>query len=298
MGRSRFEPANSIGGVNYGWRCYEGNSNFNTNGCNSTYTFPVFDYPHDNSIGGYSITGGYVYRGSAYPELYGNYICTDYASGNFWTISPNDTSDEWIVNRQNGLLTSVSTFGEDINGELYVAKLNTGKIYKLSGDCPDSTIQVAIELIGDSIVSNIVNGQLTWYKDGTELQGQNESSIPLQGEGAYSLEVVVNDNGCHYYGTSNSLSPPVISGVFSQSIKTIQLYPNPASKDIYAVLPIEIVSSLDRVRLVNIEGKQELLNYTLEGNNLNLDISKLSNGVYFLEIIAKGERYLGKVIKE
>ena len=380
-----FEPANSSGGVNYGWKCWEGNlvNPFASN-CNDDYTMPIFVYGHNNGTGGFSITGGYVYRGSIYPEIYGNYICTDFASGNFWTISPNDTSAEWLVNRQNSLLTFVSTFGEDINGELFVATLYTGKIYKLSGDCPDSTIQVVIELIGDSIVSNIVNGQLTWLKDNNELQGQNGNAIPLQGEGAYALEVEVNDNGCRYYGTSNllnyledfecpdtsiavtialendsiflsdgptgsytwfrdgdeilgendayifsnntvgevklvvlyelyfngsedtcvyrdtsnSLSPPVISSVFSQSIKTIQLYPNPASKNIYANLPIEIVYNLDRIRLINIQGKQEILNYTLEGNNLNLDISNLSNGVYFLEITAKGERYLGKVIKE
>lgn len=385
-----FEPASSTGGHNYGWVCWEGNliNPFASN-CNDEYTVPIFVYGHNNGTGGFSITGGYVYRGSLYPELYGNYICADYVSGNFWTISPEDnTEDEWINNRQNGLLTSVSTFGEDVNGELYVAKLNTGRIYKLSGDCPDSTIQVTIDLVGDSIVSNITNGQLTWFKDGNDLPDQNSGSIALQGEGNYLLNVVVNDNGCHYYGTSNLLNyledfecpdtsvtititedidantisqtegPEgnytwIVNGnevnnatadtldllpfccdmelqiqlmieyelyfndnqdtctyvdasnvidiptsIFLQSIRSLELYPNPASKQINALLPAEIIGDILSIRLLNIQGQQEKFAYSLDVTNLNLDISKLSKGVYFLEISTNSERYLGKVVKE
>ncbi|MCB0503155.1 MAG: T9SS type A sorting domain-containing protein, partial [Bacteroidetes bacterium] len=283
-----------------------------------------------------------------------------------------------------GLLTSVSTFGEDMNGELYVAKLNTGRIYKLSGDCPDSTIQVTIELVGDSIVSNVGNGNLTWLKDGNDLPDQNSGSIALQGEGNYLLNVVVNNNGCHYYGTSNLLNyledfecpdtsltitieqngdsiyqnggpegtyvwlrdgsvinggsnaylihdntvgelslvvtyelffndnmdtcayrdtsniiaPIIIPGIFNQSIGQIQLYPNPSSRKINANLPREIVNNIQSIRLLNIQGQQERFVYSLEATNLNLDISKLSKGVYFLEISTNSERYLGKVMKE
>jgi glucose/arabinose dehydrogenase len=61
-------------GINYGWRCYEGNNTYNTTGCaaQSTMTFPVAAYDH--SGGKCSITGGYVYRGTQFPALQGRYF--------------------------------------------------------------------------------------------------------------------------------------------------------------------------------------------------------------------------------
>ncbi|HUM53162.1 MAG TPA: PQQ-dependent sugar dehydrogenase, partial [Chitinophagales bacterium] len=82
-----FQASTSIGGENYGWRCYEGNNTFNTAGCTgaANYKFPVYDYDRTAS-GGIAVTGGFVYRGAKYPDLYGYYICADYGSGNFWLI--------------------------------------------------------------------------------------------------------------------------------------------------------------------------------------------------------------------
>src|SRR5690606_14639701 len=76
-------------GTNYGWRCYEGTLPYNTTGClpQSSYTSPVFDYPNAGS--GAAVTGGYVYRGSEYPNFYGYYIAADVYSGNLYLIWPN-----------------------------------------------------------------------------------------------------------------------------------------------------------------------------------------------------------------
>ena len=96
-----FQKANSKGGENYGWRCYEGHANFNTSGCNAknTYIFPIVDYMHINNPNcGGSITGGYAYRGSECSYLYGNYIYADYCSGNIWAIAKN--SNDSFVNRK------------------------------------------------------------------------------------------------------------------------------------------------------------------------------------------------------
>ena len=69
-----FQPFTSVGGENYGWRCYEGTSAYNTTGClpDTIMTDPVYEYTH--SSGGCSVTGGLVYRGSRYPGLYGRYF--------------------------------------------------------------------------------------------------------------------------------------------------------------------------------------------------------------------------------
>src|SRR5690606_12806442 len=75
------KAASTEAGLNYGWRCYEGNSAYNTSGCgaSSNYTFPIAQYTHA-STGGCSLTGGYVYRGTTYPELQNKYVFADYCN--------------------------------------------------------------------------------------------------------------------------------------------------------------------------------------------------------------------------
>jgi glucose/arabinose dehydrogenase len=127
-----FRPAGSTGGINYGWRCYEGNAPYNTTGClpQNNYISPIFVYPHVFATGGFSITGGFVYRGSEYPALQGYYICADYVSGNVWLINP-DGGGGWIIRMQAGLPGSISSFGESENGTLYAVSLG-GSIYKVN----------------------------------------------------------------------------------------------------------------------------------------------------------------------
>ncbi len=55
----------------------------------------------------------------------------DYVTGNFWTIYP-DSADGWIINRQVDVQPSISTFGEDVSGELYCANLDAGIIYHVA----------------------------------------------------------------------------------------------------------------------------------------------------------------------
>ena len=133
-----FQAADSKGGENYGWKCFEGNSLFDNrepcSGNPSDYTAPIFEYHHNEDPGGdgCSITGGYVYRGTQFPELYGHYIYTDFCSGIFWSLSRN--CDGELVHQKLAALSpfSYSGFGEDVNGELYVCSLNEGKIYQIT----------------------------------------------------------------------------------------------------------------------------------------------------------------------
>lgn len=128
-----FQPANSTGKENYGWDCREGAHPYPGNRSplctvNTNFTEPIFEYPRED---GCSVTGGYVYRGAAYPALVGHYILADYCSGNFWSLIRNGQG-RWEATAHGRLINGPSTFGEDRNGELYVAGHGDGVIYRIT----------------------------------------------------------------------------------------------------------------------------------------------------------------------
>ena len=100
--------------------------------CDENYVDPVYEIPHQGFSGPCSITGGFMYRGTKYTDIMGHYICTDYCSGEFFTVT-SDGNGGWEGKEVANLNSGISTFGEDINGELYVATLSSGRIYKVLG---------------------------------------------------------------------------------------------------------------------------------------------------------------------
>ncbi|MFZ4927902.1 PQQ-dependent sugar dehydrogenase [Chryseobacterium sp. Mn2064] len=132
VGQGAIEEINKMpitqAGLNYGWRCYEGNTPNITGGCaaQSTMTFPVAVYDH--SGGKCSITGGYVYRGTQYPALQGKYFFADYCSTQIGILDSNNAITWTSAYSGNNF----STFGQDYQKELYVAAVNSGKIFKIS----------------------------------------------------------------------------------------------------------------------------------------------------------------------
>jgi uncharacterized repeat protein (TIGR01451 family) len=124
-----FQPAGSAGGQDYGWRCYEGDHPYNTAGCAppASYVFPIFEYSHAD---GCAVIGGYVYRGTEYPAMYGRYLLADYCSGNSWDLQR--SGDTWQAAKHASLAPfGTVTMGEDARGELYVANISTGVLYQL-----------------------------------------------------------------------------------------------------------------------------------------------------------------------
>ncbi|WP_288435961.1 PQQ-dependent sugar dehydrogenase [uncultured Chryseobacterium sp.] len=132
VGQGAIEEINKMpittAGLNYGWRCYEGNNVYNTAGCaaQSTMTFPIAVYDH--SGGKCSITGGYVYRGTQYLSLQGKYFFADYCSTQIGVLDSNNAIT-WTSPYSGN---NFSTFGEDYQKGLYVAAVNSGKIFKIS----------------------------------------------------------------------------------------------------------------------------------------------------------------------
>lgn len=127
VGQGAVEEVNAVpldlAGVNYGWNIMEGSTCFGGGSCDpSGLTLPVEEYP--NPADGCSVTGGYVYRGSAIPEIVGHYFYSDFCSGflrSFRLVAGEATERlEWNV----GELGNVSSFGLDGAGELYVTSLD------------------------------------------------------------------------------------------------------------------------------------------------------------------------------
>jgi glucose/arabinose dehydrogenase len=121
-------PAGTPGGINFGWNIMEGTHCYREPNCDQTgLDIPIHDYDHSQ---GCSITGGYVYRGQAYPELWGNYFFADYCSGNIWALVPQGDGEP-IVNLVLQSSLGPASFGEDVNGELYISDHRGGGIYRL-----------------------------------------------------------------------------------------------------------------------------------------------------------------------
>jgi glucose/arabinose dehydrogenase len=111
-----FQPAASAGGENYGWNILEGTHSFSGAADPGNLVMPILEYSHSN---GCSVTGGYVYRGQDIPGMQGYYLYGDWCSGTIWAARQNDAG-EWQteVSLESGL--SISSFGEDEAGELYL----------------------------------------------------------------------------------------------------------------------------------------------------------------------------------
>lgn len=153
VGQGDWEEIDIIqNGKNYGWRCYEGNHPYNLTGCNGTYESPVWEYSHSL---GFSITGGYVYRGQNVPELFGKYIYGDYVSTRVWALEydgVNPTVNTQITQAPG----SITSFGVDENNELYLISFN-GKIYSFI-----PTV-VPVELISFSATIIDSKVKLDWF---------------------------------------------------------------------------------------------------------------------------------------
>jgi glucose/arabinose dehydrogenase len=135
VGQGAWEEINVVGvaeaGLNYGWNLTEGRHCFRSDDCARTgLTLPVVEYGHDQ---GCSIIGGYVYRGAALPALVGHYFYSDWCRGWLRSFRIDDAGmvtehTEWPV----GDVGNVLSFGEDADGELYIASQN-GSVFRVVG---------------------------------------------------------------------------------------------------------------------------------------------------------------------
>ena len=211
-----FIPAGTGSGYNFGWRCYEGDQEYNTANCgpSSEYQFPVYQYFH-NEDDGCSITGGYVYRGEEFPSLEGVYFFSDFCNDILYSLRENE--GQWQPEKLGQFAgNSFSTFGEDHNGELYLAGISSGKVFKLTSEEGQTGISdravspwtIYPNPAGDYITIASRNGQLpnririlnTSGEVILDITGETiEGKLDISGvaDGLYMLEISVADRMFH-----------------------------------------------------------------------------------------------------
>ena len=132
VGQGEFEEINrrpaDAGGLNYGWDLMEGRECYEGEDCDPAGKIvPISGYNHDL---GCSVTGGYVYRAKDFPELRGGYVFGDYCSGLIWAIDATTRGfAEPVELMASGL--SISSFGLDEAGELYLTDLAGGEVLRV-----------------------------------------------------------------------------------------------------------------------------------------------------------------------
>lgn len=215
MEEINFQEAGDHFPHNYGWRCYEGTNTYNTSGClgSSNYTFPVATYNRVNPH--CSVTGGLVYRGADYADLYGKYIFTDYCSGQFWSTYPNG-SGGWITDQLNQISGYYFVaFVENHQGELFIADINLDRIYRVqstNGCNPVAIVHAENNTTaicsGDSLrlFTPAGNGfTYQWFLNGNPIASATQSQYYADQPGNYHVVVTAPGN------CTNTATPFIVS---------------------------------------------------------------------------------------
>ncbi len=200
VGQGLYEEIDIIkNGKNYGWKIMEGAHCYNASSCDTTgLTLPIWEYGH-NSTGGYSITGGYVYYGYNVPGLRGKYIYGDYVSKRLWGLIYNGTTviNNEVLNNAAGI--SLSSFGLDAEGEIYLLDLIGGKIYKFN---KTNTINAPSSLV--AVLQNQTSppsAHLTWGDNSSEETGFVIERRKIQ-EKQFRVIDTVSANITEYFDTT------------------------------------------------------------------------------------------------
>ncbi len=144
-----FQPASSTGGENYGWCLMEGSLCFQpTTNCNDgSVVLPIVEYRNDGGNCGGSVTGGYRYRGTRFPQLTGIYFFADYCTGDLFGAVEQD--DTWIRQGPRETAFNIRTFGEDEAGEVYFADASV--VYRIEAPQPPPSISQGRVVNGASL---------------------------------------------------------------------------------------------------------------------------------------------------
>ncbi|MEO6252939.1 MAG: PQQ-dependent sugar dehydrogenase [Ferruginibacter sp.] len=284
------------GGINYGWRCYEGSAPYNTTGCLAApnYISPIFSYPHNFATGGFSITGGHVYRAAQYPALYGYYICADYVSGNVWLIKQNGIT--WNVTQQSGLAGSITGFGEAENGDTYAVALN-GYLYKVwtTTVLPVTLLQFSAKAFtGFNEIKwrttneqNISRYEIEYSFDGSSFQGAGIiSGTNNPGENNYSIQHAITAYSKIFYRLKITDKDVRItySGIVvldKNKGPILKITPMPLTSD---QCTVNTDKPIEEVTLYSMQGSKI---FTKKMNNVsgsvNIPLPHLQNGVYMMQ---------------
>ncbi len=302
-------PAGSTSGVNYGWKCYEGAHVYSTP-CSATDTVsPVFEYGHNSSTGGFSITGGYVYRGSEYPALQGYYITVDYVSRNLWLVAPNG-SGGFNSYLQSGLPGNIASFGEAADGTLYALSRSAGILYKV---IVTSVVPVTIsrftvkQLSGYNLVEWASSSEISAlaYDIDYSTNGQTFTTVGqvsargIASGSDYSFQHSIQTSGAGYYRLASrdingAINYSNIVRVTGKSNNDIKIYPTFISNNNFTV---ELQKPARLLQVMNSNGSivftKKLQGFS--GTN-NIVLRGLPKGVYIVSIIGEDVNFKQKIV--
>ena len=128
VGQDHFEEVDIVErGGNFGWNTMEGLHCYNpASGCNMAgLELPIIEYDHSE---GAAVIGGYIYRGSAIPDLVGSYVMADFESGKLWMAS--ESGGTWTRTLLLSTGRNISSLGQDAAGEIHVVDYN-GSVLKV-----------------------------------------------------------------------------------------------------------------------------------------------------------------------
>jgi hypothetical protein len=292
-----FRRADSTARTNYGWRCYEGDNDYNTSGCGprANYTFPVFTYPNTGS----AVVGGVVYRGTlpANAPLVGYYIAADYYSGRIYKIRPNGAGG-WTVYTQNGAPTNFSNFGETEDGEILAVRQFGSNIYTITVDAvlPARLIDFSARAVGSAIQvnwkttfeENFSRFEIEYSEDGINFRHAGTVAATNIATGAdytfthsgsfagrilYRLKMINIDNSHEYSSTVSTEVRLTYNNFVRPSVITS------------GTLTLYLDKSFNTLELINMEGsvisRQEINGRT---GRIDITVPVLSRGIYIARL--------------
>jgi glucose/arabinose dehydrogenase len=292
-------------GANYGWPCFEGTL---TNGAGQTgsqcdtvapvHVSPVLEYDNPTAPNNpSSVVGGFVYRGTEYPNLAGYYMAVDFYSGNLYLIAPGGGSSV-----QAGLPTNISSISETNDGStLYVTSLANGSVSKLVEAVP-----TPVTLLSFSGTVFTGRNELKWtVADERDIQkyiieySSNARDYQSAGEiiarnvddgGRYSFQHLFLNTSETFYrlkimeaGGRFTYSPIISLGKANGN--DIKVYPNIVTSG-----SVNIISSrpIDRLELIGSDGRRVLARDAGgQSGYLSLPLPAIAKGMYYLRIAGK-----------
>ena len=196
-----YVPSGSASGRNFGWNVYEGTRCYAATSCSiasglAPHSPPVIEYGHDNTdFGGFSVTGGYRHRGTRSTSLNGYYFYGDFSSQRLWVAKPNPNG-VWTPEFSQIAPSSISSFGEDEAGELYLVGYGTGKIYAIKGDAVSPSVKAPYDLNGDGksdlLTQSTTGATSVWLMNGITI---TSAANLLANEPSWSISHIADFNG-------------------------------------------------------------------------------------------------------
>lgn len=297
-----FRSAGSTGGVNYGWKCFEGT--IPTPGVNPPCTPPGAVHPlyeYDNPNDGLSaVTGGFVYRGTEYPALYGYYIATDVYSGTIYLIK-SAGGNNWTVTTQASPRNFIVSFGEGEDGTLYAASLTADTVFKV-------VLSVPLPVTLSHFTARPLEGynELQWTTaweeataafhlefstDGRRFERAGTVKAGRTGGGNYVFRHSYPHFTTLYYrlaieDTDGSVRYSTILSIRGNQREGIRIFPTYVQRGVVNIRSAQPVTNL---RLVDSKGRLVLEKAFPAGpGTIALTLPRLAKGIYLLQVSGAG----------